>query len=59
MIKKYSSKKIDQKEVMSYYEKSRNFYTGMQDAFESNNWDLVGLTGIHCMISLSDAFVYP
>lgn len=40
-----------------YLKKAKEFYQTMYQAEKAHNWNAVGLTGVHAVISLSDALL--
>ena len=46
---------IKRSDYIAYYNRSKDFYEGMMNAERNNLWNTLGLTGVHCVISLTDA----
>ena len=57
MVKGSTIKSIDRSAGKIYFEKAREFYESMLWSFERGQWNTVGLTAVHCAISISDALL--
>lgn len=53
----HSVKKIAKSDFGVYLGKAKEFYQTMYQAEKSENWNAVGLNGVHCVISLIDAIL--
>ena len=53
----YSTKKVERGDFVNYLKKAKEFYQTMYQAESVQNWDAVGLNGVHCVISLMDAIL--
>jgi len=52
-----SVKKVAKSDFEIYLKKAKEFYQTMYQAEKSENWNAVGLNGVHCVISLIDAIL--
>jgi len=52
-----TEKSINPKIWQTYFSKAKEFFESMQDSFKTRKWNTVGLTAVHCVISLSDALL--
>ena len=57
MAKKQFTKSIARSTSKIYFEKAQDFYESMQNSYDNQKWNTVGLTAVHCAISLSDALL--
>jgi hypothetical protein len=48
---------IDKTQYPVYLKKGKEFYQTMFQAEKAENWNAVGLNGVHCVISLIDALL--
>ncbi len=55
--KQYSAKPISESDYTIYFKKAKEFYQTMYQAEKSENWNAVGLNGVHCVISLIDTLL--
>jgi len=55
--KHYKTKAINQADHDVYLKKAKEFYQTMYQAEKVENWNAVGLNGVHCVISLIDAIL--
>jgi len=55
--KQYKTKTISQSDYIVYLKKAKEFYQTMYQAEKAENWNAVGLNGVHCVISLIDAIL--
>lgn len=53
----YSAKSVSQSDYAVYLKKAKEFYQTMYQAEKSENWNAVGLNGVHCVISLIDTLL--
>ena len=53
----YKTKVIERSEYAVYLKKAKEFYQTMYQAEKSENWNAVGLNGVHATISLIDALL--
>jgi HEPN domain-containing protein len=56
-MKKNPTKPIEPSIAKIYFEKAKDFYESMQTSYDNKKWNTVGLTAVHCAISLSDALL--
>ena len=52
--KPFKIKQVDKTDYNVYLKKAKEFYQTMYQAEKSENWNAVGLNGVHCVISLID-----
>jgi len=52
--KPFKIKQVDETDYNVYLKKAKEFYQTMYQAEKSENWNAVGLNGVHCVISLID-----
>ena len=52
-----SVKKAAKSDFEIYLKKAKEFYQTMYQAEKAENWNAVGLNGVHCVISLIDAIL--
>lgn len=55
--KPVSSKHVARERSGVYWDKALEFYEAMADAAAKKNWNAVGLAGVHCCISATDALL--
>ena len=55
--KRIKKRVIDKSNYRIYLQKAREFYETMHRAKDRNNWNAVGLNGVHCTISSNDALL--
>ncbi len=55
--KRYKTKTISESDYTVYLKKSKEFYQTMYQAEKTENWNAVGLNGVHCVISSIDAIL--
>lgn len=55
--RKCSVKKVAKTDFGGYLKKAKEFYQTMYQAEKTENWNAVGLNGVHCVISLIDAIL--
>lgn len=55
--KETPSKKVPRERHGIYWEKAMEFFEAMVDASQKRNWNAVGLAGVHCCISATDALL--
>jgi len=53
----YKTKVIERSEYSVYLKKAKEFYQTMYQAEKAENWNAVGLNGVHATISLIDAIL--
>lgn len=54
---KITAKKVSRERHAIYWDKAMEFYETMVDASQKGNWNAVGLAGVHCCISATDALL--
>ncbi len=66
MVPKRIKKRVTEKGNYRIYLRAQEFYETMHQAKDKNNWNAVGLNGVHCTISSNNAlrvfvlgFVHP
>ena len=58
MVPKRAKKRaIEKSNYRIYLQKAKEFYETMYQAKDRNNWNAVGLNGVHCTISSNDALL--
>ena len=58
MVPKRARKRVIEKSnYRIYLQKAEEFYETMHQAKDRNNWNAVGLNGVHCTISSNDALL--
>lgn len=57
MVKKQMTKDINRNVAKIYFEKAKDFYAAMYESYANENWNTVGLTAVHSVISLTDALL--
>ena len=55
--KQYNTKSVSESDYTVYLKKAKEFYQTMYQAEKSENWNAVGLNGVHCVISLIDTLL--
>jgi len=55
--RKYKTKSVDKTDSTIFLKKAKEFYQTMFQAEKAENWNAVGLNGVHCVISLIDALL--
>nr|MBU1327711.1 hypothetical protein [Candidatus Omnitrophota bacterium] len=55
--RQYSVKKVAKTDFEVYLKKAKEFYQTMYQAEKAENWNAVGLNGVHCVISLIDGIL--
>jgi len=55
--KPFKTKLVEKTDFVTYFNKAKEFYRTMYQAEKSENWNAVGLNGVHCVISLIDALL--
>lgn len=55
--KQYKTKSVSGSDYIVYRKKAKEFYQTMFQAEKAENWNAVGLNGVHCVISLIDAIL--
>ena len=55
--KKIKFRRIDKEKYKIYLKKANDFYETMLRAYQKDNWNSVGLEGVHCAISAVDALM--
>jgi len=55
--RQYSVKKAAKSDFEIYLKKAKEFYQTMYQAEKAENWNAVGLNGVHCVIALIDAIL--
>ena len=55
--RRYNSKLDEKSDYAVYLKKAKEFYQTMYQAEKSENWNAVGLNGVHTVISLIDAIL--
>lgn len=55
--KYYKTRSINPQDYVIYLNKAKEFYRTMYQAEKAENWNAVGLNGVHCVISLIDALL--
>ena len=53
----YKTKSVERSEYEIYLKKAKEFYQTMYQAEKAENWNAVGLNGVHVAISLIDAIL--
>ena len=53
----FKTKGVDKSDISIYVGKAKEFYQTMYQAEKAENWNAVGLNGVHCVISLIDAIL--
>ena len=56
-MSKRKTREIPESRYHIYLRKAKEFYQTMYSAEKSENWNAVGLNGVHCVISLIDALL--
>lgn len=55
--KKIKFRSVDKEKYRIYLKKANDFYETMLRAYQENNWNSVGLEGVHCAISSADTLM--
>lgn len=55
--RRYKTKSVEKSDYAVYLKKAKEFYQTMYQAEKSENWNAVGLNGVHTVISLIDAIL--
>ena len=55
--KQHKTRTTNKSDYVIYLKKAKEFYQTMYQAEKSENWNAVGLNGVHCVISLIDAIL--
>lgn len=55
--RQYNTRSVDKSDYSVYFKKAKEFYQTMYQAEKAENWNAVGLNGVHCVISLIDAIL--
>lgn len=55
--KQYKTKSVNESDYIIFSKKAKEFYQTMYQAEKAENWNAVGLNGVHCIISLIDAIL--
>ncbi len=55
--RRYKTKSVEKSDYSVYLKKAKEFYQTMYQAEKSENWNAVGLNGVHTVISLIDAIL--
>jgi hypothetical protein len=55
--KQYKTKSVNESDYIIFIKKAKEFYQTMYQAEKAENWNAVGLNGVHCIISLIDAIL--
>ena len=55
--KHFQTRTIPRDQSTIYLKKAKEFYQTMYQAEKSENWNAVGLNGVHCVISLIDSLL--
>ena len=55
--RRYKTKVINRSDYEIFLKKAKEFYQTMYQAEKAENWNAVGLNGVHCVISLIDALL--
>jgi len=53
----FKTKPVEKSDFTVYLKKAKEFYRTMYQAEKSENWNAVGLNGVHCVISLIDTLL--
>lgn len=56
-MSKPRAKVIPEGQYQTYLRKAKEFYQTMYSAEKAENWNAVGLNGVHCVISLIDSLL--
>ena len=56
-VRKQKTRTISGSQYEIYLRKAKEFYQTMYSAEKAENWNAVGLNGVHCVISLIDALL--
>ena len=55
--KHFQTRTVSRDQHTVYLKKAKEFYQTMYQAEKSENWNAVGLNGVHCVISLIDSLL--
>lgn len=55
--KRLRFQEIDKESYKVYFRKAASFHDAMKSAYDSKNWNAVGLGAVHCVISAADALL--
>ena len=55
--KQVKTRAVEKTDYRVYFKKGKEFYQTMFQAEKAENWNAVGLNGVHCVISLIDAIL--
>lgn len=55
--KPFRVRRVDKSDYSVYLKKAKEFYQTMYQAEKLENWNAVGLNGVHCVISLMDVIL--
>ena len=55
--KQIKTRVVEKTDYQVYLKKGKEFYQTMFQAEKAENWNAVGLNGVHCVISLTDAIL--
>lgn len=55
--KRYKTKSVRESDYTVFLKKAKEFYQTMYQAEKTENWNAVGLNGVHCVISLIDTIL--
>jgi len=55
--RRYKTKAVNKSDYEIFLKKAKEFYQTMYQAEKAENWNAVGLNGVHCVISLIDALL--
>lgn len=53
----FKTNSVSESDYTVYLKKAKEFYQTMYQAERAENWNAVGLNGVHCVISLIDAIL--
>ena len=53
----FKTRTIDKSDYQIYLQKAKEFYATMYQAEKKENWNAVGLNGVHCVISSIDSLI--
>lgn len=53
----FKTRSMEKSEYHIYLKKAKEFYATVYQAEKAENWNAVGLNGVHCVISLIDALL--
>lgn len=55
--KRLRFQEVDKTSYRVYFRKASSFHDAMKSAYDSENWNAVGLGAVHCVISAADALL--